>query len=132
MKYFLLFLVFSSFLFAYEIEILKPIEKDGVVEFPIKIRADEPYTAFQFTLTYEKGLKYEGFEWGKITEGSLNALNDKMENKIKGALASATPLPSEGILFYIRFKGKGEINFTEFLVQDKPAKIKGKLNLKKK
>ena len=132
MKYFLLFLIISSFLFAYEIEICKPIEKEGVYEIPVKIKAEEPYTALQFTLIYEKGLKYEGFEWGKITEGSLNALNDKIENKIKGALASAKPLPSEGVLFYIRFRGKGEVNFTEFLVQDKPAKIKGEFNLKKK
>lgn len=110
-------------MFSYEIEFLEPKIEKGVFEIPVKIKAQEPFVALQFTLKYEKTLKYEGFSWGEVAQGALNALNEKIEGQIKGALASATPLPDEGIVFYVKFSGKGEIKFTEFLVNDKPAKI---------
>lgn len=123
MRYFLIFLVFSSLLLAQEVEFLKPkVEKDSF-EIPVKIKAQEPFSALQFTLKYENTLKYEGFRWEDVAQGALNALNDKQEGQIKGALASATPLPKEGIVCYFKFSGKGEVKFTEFLVNDKPAKV---------
>lgn len=123
MRYFLIFLVFSSLLTAQEVEFLKPkVEKDSF-EIPVKIKAKEPFLALQFTLKYENTLKYEGFRWGEVAKDALNALNDKKEGQIKGALASGSPLPQEGIICYLKFRGKGEIKFTEFLVNDKPAKV---------
>lgn len=133
MRYLFVFLIFSSLLFSNEVFFEKPKTVEGIFEIPVKIKAQEPFTALQFTLKYENTLKYEGFRWGDLTQGSLNALNDKLEGQIKGALASANPLPKEGVVFYIKFSGKGEIKFTEFLINDKPAKIQQeKYEIKKK
>ncbi|MEJ5166531.1 MAG: cohesin domain-containing protein [Thermoanaerobaculia bacterium] len=133
MRYLLIFIILSSLLLAQEVEFLKPkIEKD-IFEIPVKIKAQEPFLALQFTLNYESTLKYEGFRWGELAQGALNALNDKVEGQIKGAMASGNPLPKEGIVFYIKFSGKGEIKFTEFLIQDKRAKVlQEKFEIKKK
>ncbi len=120
-------------MFSYEIEIAEPKILKETFEVPIKIKADEPFLALQFVLKYEKGLKYEGFRWGEVVEGALNALNDKKEGEIKGAVASATELPKEGVVCYIKFSGKGKIKIEEFLVNDIPAKIKNnEFEIKKK
>ncbi len=133
MKHFFVLFIFSSFLFGYEVEFVEPKILKETFEIPIKIKADEPFLALQFLLKYEKGLKYEGFRWGEVVEGTLNALNDKKEGEIRGAVASATELPKEGIVCYIKFRGKGKIKLEEFLVNDIPAKIKNNdFEIKKK
>ena len=133
MKYFLSLLIFSSLLFSYEIDFGEVKEVKGIFEVPIKIKAEEDYLALQFKLKYDEGLKFEGIEWGEITKGALNAVNDKIPKEVRAAIASATPLPREGIVCTLKFSGKGEIRFEEFLINDKPAKIlKEKFVIKKK
>lgn len=133
MKYFLSILVLSSILFSYEIDFGEAKIVNEIFEVPIKIKAEEDYLALQFKIKYDEGLKFEGFEWGEITKGALNALNDKIPNEIRGAIASATALPKEGVVCTLKFRGKGEVKIEEFLVNDKPARLlKEKFVLKKK
>jgi len=133
MKYFLTLLIISGFLLAYEIDFAEAKKVNGIYELPIKIKAEEDYVALQFKIKYDQGLKFEGLEWGDITKGSLNALNDKIPNEIRGAIASATPLPREGTICTLKFSGSGEVKIEEFLINDKSAKLlKEKVVLKKK
>lgn len=132
MKYFIIFLIFSLNVFSYDIEIGQVLEKNGVFEVPIVLKSAEPFQAMQFTIEYEKGLKYEGFEWGEAVSGALNALNDKVEGQIKGALASGSQIKSTGTICKIRFSGKGKVQIKDFLIDDKKANIKtNEVTLKK-
>lgn len=127
MKYFLGILIFSSFLFSFEIEIGEgKFVKDGY-EIPIIIKADQPYKSLQFKIEYDKGeMVYLGIRWGNIAKDTLNVINDKIDGEIRGALASAKDLPGEGIVCYLKFNKIGKLKFKEFLIDDRPAKIKMK------